>query len=71
MYDGIKFDEGLRLDVVVKDLICYELKAREEHIQFQPGSTNNMLFKINKETTRISFYFSVTPMKDGIKRIIL
>ncbi|HPN32376.1 MAG TPA: GxxExxY protein [bacterium] len=27
IYDGIKFDEGLRLDVLVEDIIICELKA--------------------------------------------
>ena len=26
-YDGIQFDEGLRLDVMVEDLVICELKA--------------------------------------------
>ena len=30
IYDGIKFEEGLRLDVVVEELVICELKAREE-----------------------------------------
>src|SRR4030065_2855416 len=29
VYDGIKFQEGLRLDVVVEDLVICELKAAE------------------------------------------
>jgi hypothetical protein len=30
IYDGIKFDEALRLDVIVDDLVICELKAVEE-----------------------------------------
>jgi len=30
VYDGIKFDEGLRLDVLVEDLVICELKAVEK-----------------------------------------
>ena len=30
VYDGLKFDEGLRLDVLVEDLVICELKGREE-----------------------------------------
>ena len=29
-YDGLNFDEGLRLDVLVEDLVICELKAVEE-----------------------------------------
>lgn len=30
MYDGLCFDEGLRLDVLVEDLVICELKAVDE-----------------------------------------
>jgi GxxExxY protein len=30
VYDGFKFEEGLRLDVLVEDLVICELKAVDE-----------------------------------------
>ena len=30
VYDGIKFDEGLRLDLLVEDLVIIEIKAIEQ-----------------------------------------
>jgi len=34
VYDGIKFDEGLRLDLLVEDLVIVETKAIEQSILF-------------------------------------
>ena len=56
-YDDITFNEGLRLDVLVEDLVIYELKAVET---MHPVSTAQLLIK-----------FTVPLIKHGVKRVIL
>ncbi len=69
-YDGIKFDEGLRLDVLVENLVICEMKA--------VGKTNpvwqaQLLSYLKLTGKRIGFLinFNVPVIKNGIKRIIL
>lgn len=69
-YDGLKFDEGLRLDILVAEIIICELKAVEtvnplwqaqlmSHLKL---SNNNIGFIIN---------FNVPLIKNGIRRICI
>ena len=69
-YDDIVFDEGLRLDVLVEDLIICELKAVEE---MHPVWTAQILSHLKLMNKRLGFLinFNVPLMKGGIKRIIL
>jgi len=70
VYDNLQFEEGLRLDVLIEDLIICELKALgtvnpvwEAHILSHLKLTNKRLgFLIN---------FNVVRMKDGIKRFVM
>lgn len=66
-YDGIVFDEGLRMDVLVEDIIICEIKAIEtvnplwqaqimSHLKL---TGNNIGFLIN---------FNVSLIKNGIRR---
>ena len=66
-YDGLKFDEGLRMDVFVEEIIICELKAVEivnsvwqaqimSHLKM---TQNNIGFLIN---------FNVALIKNGIRR---
>jgi GxxExxY protein len=67
VYDGIHFDEGLRLDVLVDDSIICELKAIElinpiwqsQIISHLKMTDNNVGFLIN---------FNVSIIKQGIRR---
>ncbi len=67
LYDGLKFDEGLRMDVFVEETVVCEIKAVEvvnslwqaqimSHLKL---SQNNIGFLIN---------FNVALMKNGIRR---
>jgi len=69
-YDGIVFQEGLRLDVLVEDLVICELKAVE---QVNPVWVAQVLSHLKLTGKRLGYLinFDVTLIKDGIRRIIL
>jgi GxxExxY protein len=70
IYDGITFDEGLRLDVLVEELIICELKAVDE---MNPVWEAQILSHLKLTGNRLGFLinFNVSLIKNGIKRIIL
>lgn len=70
VYDGIVFDEGLHLDVLVEELIICELKAVEE---MNPVWEAQLLSHLKLTGKRLGFFinFNVPLIKNGIKRIIL
>jgi GxxExxY protein len=70
IYDGIKFDEALRLDVIVDDLVICELKAVEE---IKAIFTTQLLTQLRLTDKRLGFLinFNVGVIKDGIRRLIL
>lgn len=67
VYDGIQFDEGLRLDLLVNDLVIAELKAidlvnpvwQAQIISHLKLTNLNLGYLIN---------FNVPLIKDGIRR---
>ena len=69
-YDGIIFDEGLRLDVLVEDLVICELKAVDE---MKPVWKAQILSHLKLTGKRLGFLinFNVPFIKNGINRIIL
>ncbi len=70
VYDGITFEEGLRLDVLVEDIIICELKAVDE---VNPVWEAQILSHLKLTKKRLGFLinFNEKYIKDGIKRIIL
>lgn len=70
VYDGMTFEEGLRLDVLVEALVICELKAVDE---MNPVWTAQLLSHLRLTNKRLGFLinFNVVLIKDGIKRIIL
>jgi len=70
VYDGIVFDEGLRLDVLVEDRIICELKAVQG---MNPVFTAQLLTQLKLTGRRLGFLinFNVALIKHGIKRVIL
>ena len=70
VYDEITFDEGLRLDVLVEDLVICELKAVDE---VNPVWEAQLLSHLKLTGKRLGFLinFNVPRIKDGIRRIIL
>lgn len=68
-YDGIKFDEGFRLDVLVENSVICELKAIEN---VNPVWISQLLSHLKLTNRRLGFLinFNVPLIKDGIKRLI-
>lgn len=69
-YDGITFEEGLRLDLLVNNKIIIEVKAVE---LVNPVWQAQVLSHLKLTGLRLGFLinFNVPLIKEGIKRIIL
>lgn len=70
IFEGIVFDEGLRLDVLVNDLVICELKALDN---VNPVWEAQLLSHLKLTGKRLGFLinFNVPLIKDGVKRMIL
>ena len=70
VYDGIRFDEALRLDVLVENLIICELKAVEI---VYPVAKAQLISQLKLTGKRLGFLinFNVPKIKDGIYRLVL
>lgn len=70
IYDGIKLDAALRLDVLVENLIICELKAVEKVIPLFEAQLLSYMKLLNK---RLGFLinFHAPVIKAGIQRMIL
>jgi len=70
VYDGITFNEGLRLDVLVEDLVICELKAVDE---MNPVWEAQLLSHLKLANKRLGFLinFNVPLIKDGITRFVV
>ena len=70
VFDGIIFNEGLRLDVMVNDLVICELKAIET---VNPVWRAQILSHLKLTGKRLGYLinFDVPLIKDGIQRIVL
>ena len=69
-YDGITFEEGLRLDVLVEEMIVCELKAVDT---FNPVWKAQIISHLRLTNKQLGFLinFNVSLIKDGIQRIII
>lgn len=70
VYDGITFDEGLCLDVLVENSIICELKAVDE---MNPVWEAQILSHLKLTGKRLGFLinFNVSVIRNGIKRFIV
>jgi len=70
VYDGLTFEEGFRLDVLIEDLVICELKAVDN---MHPVWEAQILSYLKLSGKRLGFLinFNERYIKDGIKRIIL
>ena len=70
IYDGVKLDDGFRLDVLVEGQIICELKAVDE---LAPVHQAQLLTYLKLANKRLGFLinFNVPLIKDGIKRMVL
>ena len=70
VFEDMTFKEGLRLDVMVSDLVVCELKALEQvHPVWQAQLLSHM--KLTGKRLGYLINFNVPLIKDGIKRMIL
>jgi GxxExxY protein len=70
IYDGIEFDEGLRLDVLVEDQVICEIKALEN---VNPVWSAQILSHLKLTANRLGYLlnFNVPVMKQGIRRFVI
>jgi len=70
VYDGITFDEGLRLDVLVEGLVICELKAVDT---VNPVWQAQLLSHLKLTGRRLGYLinFNVALIKDDIKRFVV
>ncbi len=70
IYNDLRIADGLRLDLLIEDLLIIELKAQEN---FHPVWEAQLISYLKLTNKRIGFLinFHVPLIKDGIKRIIL
>jgi GxxExxY protein len=68
-FDGLFFEEGLRLDVLVNDLVICELKAIEN---VNPVWAAQLLSHLTLTDKRLGYLinFNVPLIKNGIKRMV-
>jgi GxxExxY protein len=69
-YDGITFEEGLRLDLLIENKVIVEVKAVE---QVNPVWHAQVLSHLKLTKLRLGYLinFNVPRIKEGIKRFIL
>jgi GxxExxY protein len=70
IYDDIKLDAGLRLDMLVEDCVIVELKAVEQMVPIFEAQLLTYL-KLTGHRVGLLINFNVPVVKDGIKRMVL
>ena len=70
MYDGIRLDAGLRLDLLVADVVIVELKAVERMGPLYEAQLLTYL-RLSGMRTGLLLNFNCAVLKDGIKRMVL
>ncbi len=70
VYDGLEFEEGLKLDVLVEDLVICELKALEN---INPVWEAQILSHLKLTGKRLGYLinFNVPLIKNGIRRFVM
>ena len=69
VYDGIKFDEGFRIDLLVENKVIVELKSVEK---LHKAHKKQLLTYLKLKGCKLGYVlnFGESLMKDGISRII-
>ena len=70
VYEGIRLESGLRLDLLVADLVVVELKAVDQLLPIHEAQLLTYL-KLTGKRLGLLINFNTTLIKDGIKRIAL
>lgn len=69
-YDGVRLEAGLRIDLLVNDLVIVEVKAVEKMNAIFDAQILIYL-KLTKKRLGLLINFNVALLKEGIKRVIL
>jgi GxxExxY protein len=67
-YEGLRFDEGFRLDLLVEELVVVEIKSSEKNHPVHPKQLRTHLV-LAKLQLGLVLNFGLERMKDGITRI--
>lgn len=70
VYDGVRLDAGLRLDLLVDQSVVVELKAVEKTLPIHEAQLLTYL-KLADKRLGLLINFNVACIKDGIKRMVL
>ena len=70
LYESMKIEDGLRLDLLVDDLVIIELKAQENYHPVWEAQLLSYL-KLTEKRLGLLINFHVPLMKNGIERLIL
>ncbi len=70
VYDGLRLDTGLRLDLVVEGSFLVELKAVETLLPVHQAQVLTYL-KLSGHSLGLLINFNVPIIRDGIRRIVL
>lgn len=68
-YDGVKFDEGFRADLLVEDLVIVEIKSVEKNHPVHPKQLRTHLV-LGKIQVGLVLNFGLATMKEGITRVV-
>ena len=68
-YDGVTFDVGYRLDILVNDLVVVELKAIDKLLPIHAAQLLSYL-RLGRFRLGILLNFNTVHMRDGIKRVV-
>ena len=69
IYEGIRFDEGFRCDLLVENKVVVELKSVEKLMPVHSKQLLTYLRLMNKEVGLL-INFSAVRLKDGLERIV-
>jgi iron complex transport system substrate-binding protein len=68
-YDGMVFEEGLRLDLVVDDRVIVEVKSVEHLARAHPKQLLTYL-KLTKRQVGLLINFGAPTLREGLRRIV-
>ena len=69
VYDGLKFDSGFRIDLLVEDLVVVELKCADALLPIHKAQLLTYL-RLSNKPIGLLLNFKVVHMREGIQRIL-
>lgn len=69
VYDGLKFDEGFRVDLLVEEDVVVELKAVEQLLPVHEAQLLTYL-KLLRRRVGLLINFNTPKLKEGIRRFV-